>query len=108
MSFSVRAKPFVNQMRRGQLPACSCRHARVDGPERPSGRNASPSGITPSNIMSPAPEPTRGSRTEVRLGARAHTTTRCRANRAHAPPTRTPQYNPTTPDHALDVRSLHK
>ncbi len=72
MSFPVRAKPFVNQMRRGRLPAVSCRHARVDGPERPSGRNASPSGITPSNIMSPAPEPTRGSRTEVRLGARAH------------------------------------
>jgi hypothetical protein len=45
MTFSVRAKPFINQMRRGRLPAASCRHARVDGPERPSGRNASPSGI---------------------------------------------------------------
>jgi hypothetical protein len=48
-----------------------------------------PSGITPSNIMSPAPEPTRGSRTEVRLGARAHTIT-CPANRAHGPPGRHP------------------
>jgi hypothetical protein len=105
MSFSVRAKPFVNQMRRGQLPACSCRHARVDGPERPSGRNASPSGITPSNIMSPAPEPTRGSRTEVRLGARAHktgTVQPARASPAHS------SSIPTTPDPALDAGSLHK
>ena len=94
MSFPVRAKPFVTQMRRGRLPACPCRHARVDGPERPSGRNASPSGITPSNIMSPAPEPTRGSRTEVRLGARAHTTRT--TNRAHAPPAQ-PQFNPDNP-----------
>ena len=94
MSFPVRAKPFVTQMRRGRLPACSCRHARVDGPERPSGRNASPSGITPSNIMSPAPEPTRGSRTEVRLGARAHT------HPHHQPRARTtsqPQFNPDNP-----------
>jgi hypothetical protein len=42
-------------MRRGRLPYISCRHARVDGLERSSGRNASPSGITPSNILSPAP-----------------------------------------------------
>ena len=85
MTLPVRAKPFITQMRRGRLPACSCRHHPVDGPERPSGRNASPSGITPSNIMSPAPEPTRGSRTEVRLGARAHK--HRTTNRAHAPPT---------------------
>ena len=39
--------------RRGQLPACCCRHVRVDGPERPSGRTARPSGVTPSTIMSP-------------------------------------------------------
>jgi hypothetical protein len=94
MTFPVRAQPFVNQMRRGRLPASSCRHARVDGPERPSGRNASPSGITPSNIMSPAPEPTRGSWTEVRLGARAHNTRT--TNHAHAPPSR-PQFNPVNP-----------
>ena len=92
-------------MRRGRLPTSSCRHHPVDGPERPSGRNASPSGITPSNIMSPTPEPTRGSRTEVRLGARAHNTRT--TNRAHAPPTNRSSI-PTTPDHALDVRSLHK
>jgi hypothetical protein len=84
MSLTVRAKPLVTQMRRGQLPKTRCRHVRVDGPERPSGRNASPSGTTPSNIMSPAPEPTRGSWTEVSPGARAHTNRT--SNRAHAPP----------------------
>jgi transposase len=94
MTFPVRAQPFVIQMRRGRLPACSCRHHLVDGPERPSGRNASPSGITPSNIMSPAPEPTRGSWTEVRLGARAHTTRT--DNFAHAPPANRSS-TPTTP-----------
>jgi len=105
VSFPVRAMPFVTQMRRGRLPATSCRHHQVDGPERPSGRNASPSGITPSNIMSPAPEPTRGSRTEVRLGARAHNTRTI--NRAHAPPTQRSS-TLSTPDPALDAGSLHK
>src|ERR1700722_9169050 len=105
MTLPVRAKPFVNQMRRGRLPAVSCRHHQVDGPERPSGRNASPSGITPSNIMSPAPEPTRGSWTEVRLGARAHT---CPTDRAHAPPAHRSS-TPTTPGPlALDAGPLHK
>src|SRR3954462_1418672 len=42
-------------MHRGRLPACSCRHHQVDGPDRPSGRNACSTGITPSPIMSPAP-----------------------------------------------------
>src|SRR5437660_10485346 len=102
MTFPVRAQPFVNQMRRGQLPAGSCRHAHVDGPERPSGRNASPSGITPSTIMSPAPKD--GSRTEIRLGARAHNTRTI--NRAHAPPaTATPFHQPGP---ALDTGSLHR
>ena len=104
MSFPVRAKPFITQMRRGRLPACSCRHARVDGPERPSGRNASPSGITPSNIMSPARSQP-GSRTEVRLGARAHTTRT--TNRAHAP-TKPTAVQPDNPDPALDAGPLHK
>jgi hypothetical protein len=107
MSLSVRAKPLVNQMRRGRLPAGSCRHAHVDGLQRQSGRNAYPSGITPSNIMSPAPEPTRGSWTEVRLGARAHKR-RYPTNRAHGPPTRVAVQPRQPPDHALDVRSLHK
>jgi hypothetical protein len=34
MTVPVRAKPLVTQMRRGRLPATSCRHARVDLPER--------------------------------------------------------------------------
>ncbi len=104
MRLPVRAKPLVTPMRRGRLPTCSCRHARVDGLERLSGRNASPSGITPSNIMSPAPEPTRGSWTEVRLGARAHTTRII--NRAHAPPELAS--NTDYPDPALDGWALHK
>jgi hypothetical protein len=103
MSFPVRAKPFVNQMRRGRLPACSCRHELVDGPERPSGRNARTSGITPSNIMSPARSQP-GSWTEVRLGARAHTIDHI--DRAHSPPAH--RFNPTTPDRARDAGPLHK
>ncbi len=74
MTPPVRAKPLFTQIAAAGSRHAPARHAHVDGPERPSGRNASPSGITPSNIMSPAPEPTRGSRTEVRLGARAHMT----------------------------------
>jgi hypothetical protein len=61
-------------MHRGRLPASSCRHARVDGLQRLSGRNAYPSGITPSTIMSPARH-TAGPWTEIRLGARARTPT---------------------------------
>ena len=104
MSSPVRAKPLVTQMRRGRLPKTRCRHVRVDGPERPSGRNASPSGITPSNIMSPAPEPTRGSWTEVSLGARAHTI--LTTNHAHAPPPTA--VHPDNLGPTLDRRSMHK
>ena len=105
MTFPVRAKPFITQIAAAGSPQPPARHAHVDGPERPSGRNASPSGITPSNIMSPAPEPTRGSRTEVRLGARAHNA--CSLDRAHAPPADCSS-TPTTPDPALDAGPLHK
>jgi hypothetical protein len=104
MTIPVRAEPFVTQLRRGRLPATCCRHAHVDGPERPSGRNASPSGITPSNIMSPARSQP-GSWTEVSPGARAHKTRT--TNHAHAPPARR-RSTPTTPDPALDRGSLHK
>ena len=104
MSFPVRAQPFITQMRRGRLPACPRRHHLVDGPERPSGRNAFPSGITPSNIMSPAPEPTRGSWTEVRLGVRAHTTT-AHTRHQRSPPAVQPD---NTHDPALDTGPLHK
>jgi hypothetical protein len=104
MSSSVRAKPFVKPMHRGQFPAVSCRHARVDGPERQSGRNAYPSGVTPSTIMSPAGR-TAGSRTEIRLGARARNTRTI--NRAHAPPVNR-STNHVNPDRVLDTWSLHR
>lgn len=92
MTRPVRATPFV-QMRRGRLPARSCRHVRVAGPDRPSGRNASPSGITPSTIMSPARNQP-GSWTEIRLGARAHNTDT--TERAHGPPV-AQQFTPLNP-----------
>jgi len=85
MTTDLCALPSLKPMHRGRLPAGSCRHHRVDGLHRTSGRNASasPSGITPSTIMSPTrTQP--GSRTEIRLGARAHTTHTIQ--RAHAPP----------------------
>jgi hypothetical protein len=106
MTFPVRAKPFVTQIAAASSQQSPARHAHVDGLKRPSGRNASPSGITPSNIMSPAPEPTRGSWTEVRLGARAHNT-HTTTNHAHAPPAHRSS-TLTTLDPALDVGPLHK
>jgi len=60
-------------MRRGRLPAFRCRHHRVDGLQRPSGRNASPCAKTPSIITSPTGRTAR-SRTEIRPGTRAHHT----------------------------------
>ena len=60
MTSPPRATPFVTQMRRGQLPASSCRHQQVDGHHRQSGRNAfSPSGITPIEHHVAGSEPTR-------------------------------------------------
>jgi hypothetical protein len=82
MTRSMRARLFVNQMRRGRLHARSRRHVRVDGPYRPSGRNASLSGITRSTIMSPT-HGKHGSWTEIRLSARAHNSP---VDRAHPPP----------------------
>jgi hypothetical protein len=132
MRLPVRAQPFVTPMRRGRLPAASCRHLLpVDGPERPSGRNAYPCGITPATIMSPARSHP-GSWTEVRPGARAHTPPstsagtapvkrsalgpagRPRGDRA-PPPSLTQQpgtadaaHNNVNPDAALAEASLHK
>ena len=105
MNCSVRAKPSLTPMRRGLLPKTRCRHPTVDGLERSSGRNASPSGITPSNIMSPARSQP-GSWTEVRLGARAHNTRS--SNRAHAPPAVFSSSSLTTADPTLDEGPLHK
>jgi hypothetical protein len=67
----MRAQPLITPMHRGRLPAVSCRHLIVDGPERPSGRNAV-CGITPATIMSPTRSHP-GPWTEIRPGARAHT-----------------------------------
>ena len=79
----VRAQAPTSPMRRGQLPACCCRHVRVDGLKRPSGRNAFTSGNYPITIMSPARR-TAGPRTEISMGARAYRTNR--SNPATAPP----------------------
>jgi hypothetical protein len=103
MNSNVRAKPLITPMHRGRLPACSSRHAHVDGPERQSGRNAYPSGTTPSTIMSPARND--GSWTEIRLGARARNTRTI--NRAHAPPANR-STNHVNPDRVLDTWSLHR
>jgi hypothetical protein len=91
-------------MHRGRLPACSCRHALgVDGPERPSARNAV-CAITPSTIMSPTRSHP-GPWTEIRLGARAHHTHT--SNRAHAPPTNN-TIDHINPDATLAEASLHR
>ena len=100
----MRAQPFTTPMHRGRLPACSCCHARVDGPERPSGRNAF-CGITPSTIMSPTRSHP-GPWTEIRLGACAHHTPRT-SDRAHAPPAAN-EFTPVNPDAALAKASLHR
>jgi hypothetical protein len=100
----VRALPPSLTMTCGRLPDCRCRHGNaLAGLERLSGRNTA-RGITPSTIMSPAPQ---RPRTEISLGARAHTT----ANRlwpyAHAPP-RNPAVELVNPDAALDAESLDR
>jgi hypothetical protein len=83
MTSPVRAKPFVTQMRRGRLhhapAATTAWTALIDR----AAATLTPSGITRSTIMSPAPGPP-GPWTEIRLGARAHTTRT--TNRAHEPP----------------------
>ena len=42
MTFPVRAKPLFTQIAAAGSRHAPARHAHVDGPERPSGRNASP------------------------------------------------------------------
>lgn len=103
MKLLPHAKPFVTPMRRGRLPACSRRHACVDGLHRQSGRNASSNGITPSTIMSPIRSQP-GSWTEIRLGVRVHNS--CFTHHAHGPPV--PQLFPSTSELALDVGLLHR
>ena len=68
----MRADAPRQPMHRSQLPATCCRHVRVDGLQRPSGRTAtSPSG-NPITIMSPTPVANPESRTEISMGTRAH------------------------------------
>jgi hypothetical protein len=100
----MRAQPHLTPMPRGRLPAFSCRHARADGPERPSGRNAFCGITTPATIMSPTRRPA-GSRTEIRPGARAHHT--YTSDRAHAPPDPS-KFNNVNPDAAFARASLHR
>lgn len=99
----MHAKPFVTPMRRGPLPSRSCRHEDMDGLHRQSGRNASPSGITPSTIMSPARSQP-GSWTEIRLGVRVHNS--CLTHHPNGPPMRSPF--PLNLDLALDRGFLHR
>ena len=99
----MRAQPSITAMHRGRLPAYSCRHLFVDGPERPSGRTAF-CGITPSTIMSPTRSHP-GPWTEIRPGARAHHTPT--SNRAHGPPT-TNNLDHINPDATLADASLHR
>jgi hypothetical protein len=69
MTNGLRAQPSLTPMHRGRLQACSRRHAHVDGHQRQSGRTSSRN--TPSTITSPIRRHP-GSRTEIRLGVRAH------------------------------------
>ncbi len=93
MTTRSRAQPSFTPMHRGRLPACSCRHHRVAGLHRQSGRTASPDRITQSTIMSPIRS--HGSRTEIRLGVRAH-------------PTRTTNHVHARPDPRLDAEDKHR
>jgi Transposase, Mutator family len=78
---TMRALPPSLTMTCGRLPDCRCRHGNaLAGLERPSGRNSARA-ITSSTITSPAPQ---RPRTEISLGARAHTTTNRLWPYAHA------------------------
>jgi len=92
MTFGRRAQPSITPMHRGRLPACSSRHHRMDGLHRQSGRTASRN--TPSTIMSPLRSHP-GTRTEIRLGVRAHTT-------------RTTHHPNAPPDRPLDAEEEHR
>jgi hypothetical protein len=99
MTTGPRAQPSLTPMHSGRLPARSCRHARVDGLHRQSGRTASRN--TPSTIMSPIRSHP-GSWTEIRLGVRAHPTRT--ANQPHAPPG-PERATDSRPDSALTPRT---
>jgi hypothetical protein len=51
----MRAKPFVTPMRRGRLPACSCRHESVDARRhRPAGHGRALALDSPTSRAVPA------------------------------------------------------
>ena len=60
-------------MRRGRLPQHAADTLAWTAQKDRAAATLPLSGINPINILSPAPEPTRGSRTEVSMGARAQT-----------------------------------
>ena len=105
MNLSVRAQPSLTPMRRGQLPACSCRHAPRGRPRKTERPQRFPQRDHPINHHVADPEPTRVVDRNKAGRPRAHTP--ATTNRAHAPPA-TQQSNPDNPDPALDARSLHK
>jgi hypothetical protein len=80
----ARVMLFITPMRSGPLPTASCRHARVYGLERLSGRTASSQRDHPIKHLVAGRGANPRSRTEVRLGARAHPIRSTR--HAHAPP----------------------
>jgi hypothetical protein len=95
MSLPVRAKPLVTPMRRGRLPACSCRHARVDRLERLSGRKRFPQRDHPikHHVAGPGAKPRVVDRSKAGR-PRAHDPS------PHQPRARTtsePQFNPDNP-----------
>jgi hypothetical protein len=87
MTAAPRALPLITAMHRGQLPACSCRHAHVDGPHRQSGRTASPERNTPSTHVADPGKARIADRDKAGVRARTTRTT----NQAHAPPARPAQ-----------------
>jgi len=92
MSFPRARTPLLKPMHRSQLPALRCRHARVDGLQRLSGRLALPQAETPSpSCRRPGANPR--SWTEISMGTRAHTTpiAPTRRLRARPPGDRTPE-----------------
>ena len=106
MSFPVRAKPFVTPIAAAGSRQCPARHARVDGPERPSGRNASPSGITQStdHVAGPGANPRAADRGRPGRPRAQHPYHQPRA-RTTSPPQFQPRHHP---DPALDTWPLHK
>ena len=100
----MRAQPSLTPMHRGRLPACSCRHRRVDGPERPSGRNASLRDH-PINHHVAGPEPPRAADRDKAGRPRAP---RPAPPTARTHPQTTNDLDHINPDAALADASLHR